>query len=203
MWYIYLTKFYVWKDILNENKKVSVNFKDKLKTMFTKPPQVKSTLKMIVSVLFSLLLVLSISNNSNQNTIYKDCYEVNTVLKKPSGVYFIQSNTNSKITTNCTNGMALIQKTNPSVGNPKHYFNRPFTYFKDGFGYPNKEFWLGLENMFQLNQMQNHSVLRIEFTEQVYGESFWVEYGDFQMSNVESDKITYKPSVSYSQIVTK
>ena len=34
----------------------------------------------------------------------------------------------------------LIQKTNPKVRNPKHYFNRPFQYFKDGFGYPNLEF---------------------------------------------------------------
>ena len=134
------------------------------------------------------------SNNLSEKAVYKDCYEVNVVNDKPNGVYYIQSNTFRKILTNCTNGMALVQKTDPDVGNPKHYFDRPFKYFKDGFGYPNKEFWLGLENMFQLNQMQNHSVLRLEFTEQINGESFWVEYDDFQMSNVEFDDIAYLPS---------
>ena len=199
LWYIYFKKLYVWKDILNEKKKenVTLSFQDKLESAFTKPLKVKSILKGMVSVLFlmfSLLLLISLSNTLNEDTIYKDCYEVNIVNDKPNGLYYIQSNTFPKILTNCTNGMALVQKTDPDVGNPKHYFDRPFKYFKDGFGYPYKEFWLGLENIFQLNQMQNHSVLRLEFTEQVDGESFWVEYDDFQMSNVEFDNITYNPS---------
>ena len=143
---------------------------------------------------FSVMLVLSISNNLNENPIYKDCYEVNVLNKNPSGVYYIQFNTSSKMT-NCTDGFASIQKTDPEVGNPKHYFNRPFHYFKDGFGYPNKEFWLGLEHMFELNQMQNHTVLRLEFTTQMDGESFWVEYDDFKMSKGEFDDITYNLSL--------
>ena len=122
---------------------------------------------------------------------------MNVVNDKPNGLYYIQSNTFPKIFTNYTNGMSLIQKTDPYVGNPQHYFNRPFDHYRDGFGYPNKEFWLGLESMIQLNQMLNHSVLRIEFTDQVNGESFWVEYDDFQMSNVKFDGITYKPSQSF------
>jgi hypothetical protein len=162
--------------------------------MFTKPPKLQSILKVIGSVsflLFSLLLVLSIANNLNENTIYKDCYEVNVVDKNPSRVYYIQSNAYSKIATNCTNGFALAQKTDPEVGNPKHYFNRPFQYFNKGFGYPNKEFWLGLQNMFELNRIQNHTVLRLEFTTQIDGESFWVEYDGFTMSKVEFDDIIY------------
>ena len=99
--------------------------------------------------------------------------------------------------TNCTNGMALIQKTDPEVGNPRYYFNRPFKYFRDGFGYPNKEFWLGLQNMFELNSFQNNSILRLEFTEQIGGKSFWVEYDDFQISKSEFDDITYNPSGAF------
>ena len=199
LWYIYFTKLYLWKDILNEKKtaNVTVKFKDKLKSALKKPPKVKVMLKGIVSalfILFFLLLVLSLSNNLNENTIYKNCYEVNIVNKKPNGVYHIQSITNAKMITQCWNGMTLIQKRDPDVGSPKHYFDRPFHHFKDGFGYPNREFWLGLENMYQLNQIQNHSILRLEFTEQINGESFWVEYDDFQMSNVEFDNIAYLPS---------
>ena len=56
LWYIYFKKLYVWKDILNEKKKVNVtiSFKDKLQSAFTKPPKVKSILKGVVSVLFLL-----------------------------------------------------------------------------------------------------------------------------------------------------
>jgi len=119
LWYIYFTKLYVWRDILKEKKNMnnSLSFKDKLKYMFTKPPKVQSILKVIMSVsflLFSLLLVLSMSNNLNEKTIYKDCYEVNVLNENPSGVYYIQSDKSSKITTNCTNGFTLIQKTTHS-----------------------------------------------------------------------------------------
>ena len=204
LWYIYFTKLYIWKDILNEKKTVNgtVSFKDKLKSALKKPQKVKTMLKVIVSVLFLLfflLLVLSLSNNLNEDTIYKNCHEVNIVDNKPAGVYHIQPNANSKILTKCWNGMTLIQKRDPDVGNPKHYFDRPFNYFKDGFGYPNRELWLGLENMFHLNRMQNHSVLRLEFTEQTNGESFWVEYDDFQMDNVAFDNITYQPSIWFQK----
>ena len=204
LWYIYFTKLYVWKDILNEKKtvKATVSFKDKLKSALKKPPKVKDMLKVVVSVLFSLvflLLVLYLSNYLNEDTIYKNCHEVNIVNKKPAGVYYIHSNANSKMMTKCWNGMTLIQKRDPDVGNPRHYFDRPFNYFKDGFGYPNGELWLGLENMFHLNQMQNHAILRLEFTEQIHGESFWVEYDDFQMSNVEFDNVTYLPSVWFRE----
>ena len=204
LWYIYFTKLYVWRDILNEKKNVdnSLSFKDRLKYMFTKPPKVQSILKVTVTMLFlllSLLLVLTMSNNLNENTIYKDCYEVNVLNKNPNGVYYIHCNTSTKIATNCTNGFTLIQKTDPEVGNPKHYFNRPFQYFKDGFGYPNKEFWLGLEHMFELNQMQNHTVLRIEFTTQLDGESFSVEYDDFKMSKSEFDDISYEIALGHER----
>ena len=151
--------------------------------------------KLILFVHTFLLLMLSLSNNLNEDTIYKNCHEVNIVNKKPAGVYYIQPNANSKMITKCWNGMTLIQKRDPDVGNPRHYFDRPFNYFKDGFGYPNRELWLGLENIFHLNQMQEHSVLRLEFTEQINGESFWVEYDDFQMSNVKFDHIAYLPSI--------
>ena len=45
--------------------------------------------------------------------------------------------------------------------------------------------------MFELNQMQNNTVLRLEFTTQAHGESFWVEYDDFLLTMVEFDNITY------------
>jgi len=78
------------------------------------------------------------SNSLNETAVYKDCYDVNNLNGKPSGMYYIESKTISKILTNFTSGMVLIQKTDPGVGNPKHYFNRPFKYFKDGFGYPKR-----------------------------------------------------------------
>ena len=46
--------------------------------------------------------------------------------------------------------------------------------------------------MFELNQMQNHTVLRLELTTQIDEESFWVEYDDFKMSKGEFDDINYE-----------
>ena len=42
--------------------------------------------------------------------------------------------------------------------------------------------------------------MRLEFTTQIDGESFWVEYDDFKMSKGEFDDITYNPSEAYPKI---
>jgi len=94
------------------------------------------------------------------------------------------------ISTYCKNGMTLIQKTDPELGNSPYYFNRPFDSFEDGFGYPSKEFWIGLENMFRLNQM-NNTFLKLEVVNQEDGGTFWVEYDQFNILKTAFDNIPY------------
>ena len=69
-----------------------------------------------------------------------------------------------KVFTYCKQGFTLIQKTDPDVGNNKFYFNRGWQDYEHGFGFANKEMFLGLKNIYLLNQNNKNNILRLELT---------------------------------------
>ena len=46
-------------------------------------------------------------------------------------------------------GWTVIQRRG-DYGNPENYFQRPWNEYKDGFGSPKKEFWIGLDALHEL-----------------------------------------------------
>ena len=44
-------------------------------------------------------------------------------------------------------------------GNPPDFFLRNWTEYRNGFGRPDKELWLGLENIFMLSNVETVQVV--------------------------------------------
>ena len=63
-------------------------------------------------------------------------------------------------------------------GEPKENFSRSWADYKSGFGDPNKEFWLGNEQIHQLTK-SGDMMLRVEL-EAHNGTTAWAEYDTFR-----------------------
>ena len=79
------------------------------------------------------------------------CSELNP--NQPSGLYNIPINgKNTEVFCDMKNyggGWTIIQRRG-DYGNDENYFNRNWTEYKNGFGHPKKEFWIGLEAIHKL-----------------------------------------------------
>lgn len=57
-------------------------------------------------------------------------------------------------------GWTVIQRRD-DYGDPRENFNRDWNDYKNGFGDPSKEFWLGNENIYMLTNNEEY-ILRVE-----------------------------------------
>lgn len=84
-------------------------------------------------------------------------------------------------------GWTVIQRRD-DYGQPREDFNRDWNEYKHGFGDPEKEFYLGNENIYFLTNTQDH-ILRIEL-EDFEGNKRYAEYSTFKLhSEVDLYKI--------------
>ena len=120
----------------------------------------------------------------------------NVQIRKKYGYYYGKIDNTTFTTVLCKEGSTMIQNTNPIMNNLPSYFDRPKQEYFKGFGYLEKEFWLGLQNMYKSNLYGNNA-LRIEgsITD---GTMFWAEYKDFELANHRIDNqgyfyVTYFP----------
>lgn len=65
----------------------------------------------------------------------------------------------------------MIQRRD-DFGDPRENFNRDWSDYKNGFGDPGKEFWLGNENIYMLTNNEEY-ILRVEL-EDFEGNKRWV-----------------------------
>lgn len=75
-------------------------------------------------------------------------------------------------------GWTVIQRRD-DFGEPRENFNRDWNDYKIGFGDPEKEFWLGNENIFMLTNNEDY-VLRIEL-EDFEGNKRYAQYSHFKI----------------------
>ncbi|XP_018016816.1 angiopoietin-4 isoform X2 [Hyalella azteca] len=75
-------------------------------------------------------------------------------------------------------GWTVIQRRD-DFGDPRENFNRDWTDYKHGFGNPEKEFYLGNENIYLLTNTQEH-ILRVEL-EDFEGNRKYAEYSTFRL----------------------
>ncbi|XP_018569894.1 angiopoietin-2-like isoform X2 [Anoplophora glabripennis] len=75
-------------------------------------------------------------------------------------------------------GWTVIQRRD-DFGNPRENFNRDWNDYKNGFGDPAKEFWLGNENIYMLTNNEEYS-LRVEL-EDFEGNKRYAQYSHFKI----------------------
>ncbi|KAL7029323.1 hypothetical protein ACKWTF_006186 [Chironomus riparius] len=145
----------------------------------------------------------SIKNKpSNVNTTfttdtlaYKDikgfsCTELMNAGMRQSGVYYLQirGTTYWFLKVFCEQeiadgGWTVIQRRD-DFGEPRENFNRDWADYKNGFGDPAKEFWMGNENIYMLTNNEDYA-LRIEL-EDFEGNKRYAQYSHFKV-NPEAD----------------
>ncbi|XP_014247642.1 angiopoietin-4 [Cimex lectularius] len=75
-------------------------------------------------------------------------------------------------------GWTVIQRRD-DFGEPRENFNRDWSDYKNGFGDPAKEFWLGNENIYMLTNNEEH-MLRVEL-EDFEGNKRYAQYSHFKI----------------------
>ncbi|EDW74482.2 uncharacterized protein Dwil_GK21941 [Drosophila willistoni] len=80
-------------------------------------------------------------------------------------------------------GWTVIQRRD-DFGEPRENFNRDWADYKNGFGEPGKEFWLGNENIYMLTNNEEYA-LRVEL-EDFEGNKRYAQYSHFKIHS-ESD----------------
>ncbi|XP_076060910.1 uncharacterized protein LOC143036884 [Oratosquilla oratoria] len=83
-------------------------------------------------------------------------------------------------------GWTVIQRRD-DFAEPRESFNRDWENYKHGFGTPDREFWLGNENIFMLTNTDNY-MLRVEL-EDFDGNTRYAEYSTFKL---HSEQDMYK-----------
>jgi len=109
---------------------------------------------------------------------------------KKDGFYTLTIS-NKPVYSYCKNGSTLVQQRNPFSGNNMNYFERSLANYEEGFGFSEKEMFLGLKNIFELNK-NNNTVLQIEATKQDDGSQILIEFDQFILLKEAVDGITYK-----------
>ncbi|KAJ8033978.1 Ficolin-1 [Holothuria leucospilota] len=114
---------------------------------------------------------------------YIDCLDVYQAGKTDSGVYIIKPTTWDgppfEVYCNMTDGggwTVFQRRVNGSVS-----FDVDWDDYKDGFGSPDHELWLGNEKMFSLTTQRRYQ-LRIDFVN-FYGEPYFAKYEFFRIAN--------------------
>ncbi|KAH1003890.1 hypothetical protein HUJ04_003731 [Dendroctonus ponderosae] len=113
------------------------------------------------------------------------CADLYTAGMRNSGVYYLQirGTTFWFLKVFCEQeiadgGWTVIQRRN-DFGIPRENFNRDWNDYKNGFGDPAKEFWLGNENIYMLTNNEEYS-LRVEL-EDFEGNKRYAQYSHFKI----------------------
>ncbi|KAG5684355.1 hypothetical protein PVAND_013590 [Polypedilum vanderplanki] len=121
---------------------------------------------------------------------YKDvkgfsCSELLNAGMRQSGVYYLQirGTTYWFLKVYCEQeigdgGWTVIQRRD-DFGEPRENFNRDWADYKNGFGDPAKEFWMGNENIYMLTNNEDYA-LRIEL-EDFEGNKRYAQYSHFKI----------------------
>uniref|UniRef100_A0A336M4T3 CSON012158 protein n=1 Tax=Culicoides sonorensis TaxID=179676 RepID=A0A336M4T3_CULSO len=134
----------------------------------------------------------SVINNTfaTDATAYKDikgysCVDLLNAGMRQSGVYYLQirGTTYWFLKVFCEQeiadgGWTVIQRRD-DFGEPRENFNRDWADYKNGFGDPAKEFWLGNENIYMLTNNEDYS-LRLEL-EDFEGNKRYAQYAHFKI----------------------
>ncbi|XP_063701220.1 angiopoietin-2 [Culicoides brevitarsis] len=123
-------------------------------------------------------------------TAFKDikgysCVDLLNAGMRNSGVYYLQirGTTYWFLKVYCEQeiadgGWTVIQRRD-DFGEPRENFNRDWADYKNGFGDPAKEFWLGNENIYMLTNNEDYS-LRLEL-EDFEGNKRYAQYSHFKI----------------------
>ncbi|CAH1392242.1 unnamed protein product [Nezara viridula] len=113
------------------------------------------------------------------------CTDLMSAGMRQSGVYYLQirGTTYWFLKVFCEQeisdgGWTVIQRRD-DVGEPRENFNRDWSDYKNGFGDPAKEFWLGNENIYMLTNNEEH-MLRVEL-EDFEGNKRYAQYSHFKI----------------------
>ncbi|CAH0546667.1 unnamed protein product, partial [Brassicogethes aeneus] len=113
------------------------------------------------------------------------CIDLMNAGMRTSGVFFLQirGTTYWFLKVFCEQeiaegGWTVIQRRD-DFGNPRENFNRDWNDYKNGFGDPAKEFWLGNENIYMLTNNEEYS-LRVEL-EDFEGNKRYAQYSHFKI----------------------
>ncbi|XP_069686680.1 angiopoietin-2 [Periplaneta americana] len=113
------------------------------------------------------------------------CVDLLNAGMKDSGVYYLQirGTTYWFLKVYCEQevaegGWTVIQRRD-DFGEPRENFNRDWADYKNGFGDPAKEFWLGNENIYMLTNNEDY-MLRVEL-EDFEGNKRYAQYSHFKI----------------------
>ncbi|KAG7196970.1 hypothetical protein KM043_000235 [Ampulex compressa] len=121
---------------------------------------------------------------------YKDvkgysCVDLSNAGMRESGVYYLQirGTTYWFLKVYCEQeiadgGWTVIQRRD-DFGEPRENFNRDWADYKNGFGDPAREFWLGNENIYMLTNNEDYA-LRVEL-EDFEGNKRYAQYSHFKI----------------------
>ncbi|EDW61205.2 uncharacterized protein Dvir_GJ20427 [Drosophila virilis] len=113
------------------------------------------------------------------------CVDILNAGMKQSGVFYLQirGTTYWFLKVYCEQGISdggwtVIQRRD-DFGEPRENFNRDWADYKNGFGEPAKEFWLGNENIYMLTNNEDYA-LRVEL-EDFEGNKRFAQYSHFKI----------------------
>ncbi|XP_045462828.1 angiopoietin-1 [Harmonia axyridis] len=113
------------------------------------------------------------------------CVDLLNAEMRKSGVYYLQirGTTYWFLKVYCEQqiadgGWTVIQRRD-DFGDPRENFNRDWNDYKNGFGDPAKEFWLGNENIYMLTNNEEY-ILRVEL-EDFEGNRRYAQYSHFKI----------------------
>ena len=221
LWYLYLNKIYIWRNLINSSqaKTNSTSIKsptesnelqiegvdgttnlpsDNLKNCNVQRVDKSTCLEVLIGLgflFFCALFCVSISMHTiiPHLSIYKDCYEVQQD-NKPDGLYMLKLS-DEQLFSYCRNGSTLIQKRAPFIGNSRNYFERGYNEYVKGFGFVEKEMFLGLKNILELNR-NNNTILQIEATKDD-GSKVFATFDQFILLQEAVDDFTYNLKDTY------
>ncbi|XP_050745626.1 angiopoietin-2 isoform X5 [Drosophila biarmipes] len=113
------------------------------------------------------------------------CLDILNAGMKESGVFYLQirGTTYWFLKVYCdqhtTDGGWTVIQRRDDFGEPRENFNRDWSDYKNGFGEPNKDFWLGNENIYMLTNNEEYS-LRVEL-EDFEGNKRYAQYSNFKI----------------------
>lgn len=118
----------------------------------------------------------------------RDCLAFRNVGYKISGLYLVHLNSDKAVEVFCDQetddgGWTVIQRRL----NGRTNFYRDWTSYKEGFGNPYREFWLGNDNIYLLTWQAEYpegSELRVDMEDWLHREHF-AKYGAFSIDNEE------------------
>ncbi|KAF5889789.1 microfibril-associated glycoprotein 4-like [Clarias magur] len=163
--------------------------------------QIRNLFNMVFPVFFvfwTLLLPLLVeSTPSSQELFPTDCSDVYANGQTLSGVYTIYPTADTPVQVYCDMGcrgsptedgnwMVFQRRMDGSVN-----FYRPWEQYKKGFGNKDGEYWLGLENLYQLTRKRKYE-LKVDLQD-FDGASVYARYSSF---SVDSEAEGYKLHVS-------